>query len=143
AAVTDPYEAGTITLAAEQIFGSERYPRGLNAPRSIARGENADFYIADSRNHRILHIASDGSLLREWGTFADAVTGSAPIGTFNEPWGVAVGPDGSVYVTDTWNHRVQKFSGDGQPLAMWGQYGQPVPGDPASLSSFWGPRGIA
>ncbi len=143
AAVTDPYEAGTIMLAAEQIFGSERYPRGLNAPRSIARGENADFYIADSRNHRILHIASDGSLLHEWGTFADAVTGSAPIGTFNEPWGVAVGPDGSVYVTDTWNHRVQKFTADGQPLAMWGQYGQPAPGEPASLSSFWGPRGIA
>jgi DNA-binding beta-propeller fold protein YncE len=143
AAVTDPYEAGTITLAAEQIFGSERYPRGLNAPRSIARGESADFYIADSRNHRILHIASDGSLLHEWGAFADAVTGNAPIGTFNEPWGVAVGPDGSVYVTDTWNHRVQKFTRDGQPLAMWGQYGQPVPGNPASLSSFWGPRGIA
>lgn len=143
AAVTDPYEAGTIMLPAEQIFGSERYPRGLNAPRAIARGINADFYIADSRNHRILHIASDGSLLHEWGTFGDAVTGNAPIGTFNEPWGVAVGPDGSVYVTDTWNHRVQKFTEDGQPLAMWGQYGQPVPGDPNSLSSFWGPRGIA
>jgi len=140
---TDPYEGGTITLAAEQIFGGERYPRGLNAPRSIAAGLHGDFYIADSRNNRILHIASDGSLLHEWGTFADAVTGSAPIGTFKEPWGVAVGPDGSVYVTDTWNHRVQKFTEDGRPLGMWGQYGQPVPGDPASLSAFWGPRGIA
>jgi DNA-binding beta-propeller fold protein YncE len=130
-------------LAAEQIFSGERYPRGLNAPRSIAHGNNADFYIADSRNHRILHIASDGSLLHEWGTFGDAVTGNAPIGTFNEPWGVAVGPDGSVYVTDTWNHRVQKFTSDGQPLLMWGQYGQPAAGNPASLSSFWGPRGIA
>ncbi len=139
----DPYEGGAIMLAAEQIFGGERYPGGLNAPRSIARGESADFYIADSRNHRILHIASDGSLLQAWGTFGDTVTGNAPIGTFNEPWGVAVGPDGSVYVTDTWNHRVQKFTRDGQPLLMWGQYGQPTPDNPASLSSFWGPRGIA
>jgi len=105
-------------------------------------GLNADFYIADSRNHRILHIASDGSLLHQWGTYADVISGNAPIGTFNEPWGVAVGPDGSVYVTDTWNHRVQKFTADGQPIIMWGQFGQPLPGDATSASSFWGPRGI-
>ncbi len=139
----DPYEANTIQLAADQIFGSERYPLGLNAPRAIARGIQADLYIADSRNHRILHIASDGSLLRQVGSFADAFTGDAPIGTFNEPWGVAVGPDGSVYVSDTWNHRIQKFTQDLTPVKMWGQYGQPVPGDSASAGSFWGPRGIA
>jgi len=140
----DPYEDAIIILPADQVFGSDRYPPlGLNAPRAIATGLNADFYIADSRNHRILHIASDGSLLHQWGTFADAISGNAPIGTFNEPWGVAVGPDGSVYVTDTWNHRVQKFSEDGRPLSMWGQFGQPLPGDANSASSFWGPRGIA
>jgi DNA-binding beta-propeller fold protein YncE len=144
AAVVDPYQGNTIMIAADQIFGADRYPPlGLNAPRSIAPGLNADFYVADSRNHRILHIASDGSLLQEWGSFADQQTGDAPPGTFNEPWGVAVGPDGSVYVTDTWNHRVQKFSEDGRPIKMWGQYGQPVPDIPESKSSFWGPRGIA
>ena len=141
----DPYEGGTTLLAADQVYGSDRYPPlGLNAPRAIAAGLSADFYIADSRNHRILHIASDGSLLHEWGTYADASTGGeAPIGTFNEPWGVAVGPDGSVFITDTWNHRVQKFTEDGRPLTMWGQFGQPLPGDTQSASSFWGPRGIA
>ena len=140
----DPYEAGIITLGADQIFDSSRFsPLGLNAPRSIAAGLNDDLYIADSRNHRILHISSDGSLLQEWGTFADQAAGDAPPGTFNEPWGVAVGPDGSVYVSDTWNHRVQKFTADGEPIATWGQYGQPIPEVPESNSSFWGPRGIA
>ena len=142
-AVADPYEAGRTILSADPIFNSELYPPGLNAPRAIAAGLNDDLYVADSRNHRILHIASDGTQLQAWGTFADISTGNAPIGTFNEPWGVAVGPDGSVYVSDTWNHRVQKFTADGQPITMWGQYGQPVPGDSASASSFWGPRGIA
>ncbi|MGE5376226.1 MAG: hypothetical protein ACM3XO_14305, partial [Bacteroidota bacterium] len=143
-AAEDPYKAGTITLAAEQIFGSDRYPpAGLNAPRAIANGLNGDLYVADSRNHRILHIAADGSVLHEWGTFADQASGNAPQGTFNEPWGVAVGPDGSVYVTDTWNHRVQKFTADGKPIKMWGQYGQPVADVLESKSSFWGPRGIA
>ncbi|MCI0549924.1 MAG: hypothetical protein L0287_03130, partial [Anaerolineae bacterium] len=43
----DPYEAGTITLAADQIFDTGRYaPLGLNAPRSIAAGLNEDLYIA-------------------------------------------------------------------------------------------------
>jgi DNA-binding beta-propeller fold protein YncE len=118
-------------------------PKGLNAPRDIANGHNGDLYVADSRNHRILHIDPDGSLLQEWGSFADQATGNAPIGTFNEPWGVAVGPDGSVYVTDTWNHRVQKFTSDGKPVKTWGQYGQPIADSPESKSNFWGPRGIA
>ena len=142
--VQDPYEGNVITLAAEQVFGSDRYlPLGLNAPRSIAPGLSADFYIADSRNHRILHIASDGSLLHEWGSFADAFAVDAPISTFNEPWGIAVGPDGSVYVSDTWNHRIQKFTEDGRPVKVWGQYGQPIQGSPETASSFWGPRGVA
>jgi DNA-binding beta-propeller fold protein YncE len=142
-AVEDPYQDATIALAADQIFGSELYaPLGLNAPRAIAPGLDDDLYVADSRNHRILHLAADGSLLHEWGSYADVFTGDAPAGTFNEPWGVAVGPDGSVYVTDTWNHRVQKFTGDGTPIKTWGQYGQPTLDVPESASSFWGPRGI-
>jgi predicted membrane-bound mannosyltransferase/DNA-binding beta-propeller fold protein YncE len=152
---SDPYQAGSVILTADQIFNSDRYGApGLSAPRAIARGLNADFYIADSRNHRILHIASDGSLLHEWGSFAavdyfsgvvtqaDAIR-QAPLGTFNEPWGVAVGPDGYVYVTDTWNHRVQKFTEDGKPVKAWGQYGQPVLEIPETAGFFWGPRGIA
>ncbi len=151
----DIYEAGTVIIPADQVFGAERYlPLGLNAPRAIAPGIDNDFYIADSRNNRIVHISAEGALLHEWGTFAaiDYFNGpvaasealkQAPIGTFSEPWGVAVGPDGSVYVTDTWNHRVQKFTGDGKPIKIWGQYGQPVLDIPESSSSFWGPRGIA
>jgi predicted membrane-bound mannosyltransferase/DNA-binding beta-propeller fold protein YncE len=143
-AVVDPYKAGTVMLTADPIFGADRYPPlGLNAPRAIAAGLDNDIYVADSRNHRILHIGDDGSLLNEWGTFADQQSGNAPAGTFNEPWGVAVGPDGSVYVSDTWNHRVQKFTKDGKPITMWGQYGQPLPDVPESKSYFWGPRGIA
>jgi DNA-binding beta-propeller fold protein YncE len=48
-----------------------------------------------------------------------------------------------VYVTDTWNHRVEKFTKDGQPIKTWGQYGQPSPDVPGSASFLWGPRGIA
>ena len=40
----------------------------------------------------------------KWGTYG---TGD---GQFKKPWGVAVAPDGSVYVSDSYNHRIQKFT---------------------------------
>ncbi|HOV07059.1 MAG TPA: NHL repeat-containing protein, partial [Anaerolineaceae bacterium] len=89
-------------------------------------------------NHRIQRFSAEGEFLQAWGTYASIDSGNAPSGTFNEPWGVAVGADGSVYVADTWNHRIQKFSADGAFVLMWG-----VPGLAEQPDQFWGPRGIA
>jgi len=138
AIIIDPYEENTITLAAEQMFGFEGVGAGqFNAPRGIDFAPDGSFYVADSRNHRIQHFDADGSFINIWGQFGDATFNDLPGGILNEPWGVAVGPDGSVYVTDTWSHRVQKFDADGTPLMHWGHYGQAE--DP---NAFWGPRGI-
>jgi len=135
----DPYAKGTITLASNLEIGSlGSEPGQFNAPRGMAFAPDGSLYLADSRNHRIQHIGADGIVLKVWGTFADQAVGAAPIGTFNEPWGVAVGPDGSVYVSDTWNHRIQKFSPSGEPVKMWGIFGtSETPG------ALYGPRGIA
>ncbi len=104
----------------------------------MAAAPDGSLYVADLRNHRIQHIAADGSVLQVWGSFADISSGTAPGGSFNEPWDVAVGKDGSVYVSDTWNHRVQKFTADGKFVKMWGYFGQGEAPD-----AFWGPRGLA
>jgi DNA-binding beta-propeller fold protein YncE len=80
----------------------------------------------------------DGNVLHEWGTYADGAGTPIGNGTFNEPWGIAVGPDGSVYVTDTWNHRVEKFTAEGKFVTAWGVFGQ---GE--TPMSFYGPRGLA
>jgi DNA-binding beta-propeller fold protein YncE len=93
--------------------------------------------LADSLNHRIQHLSLDGKVLQVWGTFADVSRGDAPGGTFNEPWGVAVGPDGSVYVSDTWNYRIQKFTADGTFISMWGH------GPDVGQEGLYGPRGLA
>ncbi len=137
--MTDPYEENTITLSAEKTVGLEGTGEGeFSAPRGIAFAPDGTFYVADSRNHRIEHFDADGKFINMWGQFGDSTFDDLPGGIFNEPWGVAVGPDGSVYVSDTWNHRIQKFEADGTPITRWGYYGQAEDG-----FAFWGPRGIA
>jgi sugar lactone lactonase YvrE len=52
-----------------------------------------------------------------FGTF-----GSQP-GQFRDPNGIALDAAGNVYVLDSGNHRVQKFSNHGELLATWGSEG--------------------
>lgn len=137
--IVDPTEGKNVVLEADLVIGGSQSPSaGLNGPRSLAFAPDGTFYVADSRNHRIVHFTADGQQLEAWGSFADGVSAPAPLGAFNEPWGVAVGPDGSVYVSDTWNHRIQKFTASGEPVHAWGQYGQAD-----QQYGFWGPRGLA
>lgn len=132
----DPYAANTVTLTADLLIDVNS--TAMNAPRGLAFAPDGTFYAADSRNHRVLHFSPEGELLGEWGSFGDGVNAPNPIGTFNEPWGLAVAPDGTVYVSDTWNHRIQRFTATGKALGMWGLYGQGETPD-----AFWGPRGLA
>jgi uncharacterized protein (TIGR03663 family) len=138
-AEVDPYATKMIDIQPDNVIGQAGIGQGqFNAPRAIAMGLDGSLYVADSRNNRIQHIATNGKVLQVWGTFGSIEDGNANPGTFNEPWGVAVGPDGSVYVADTWNYRIQKFSGSGVFITMWNTYG-----DPSSPTGFYGPRSIA
>ena len=136
----DPYEANTLTLDADQIITGNGLFQ-LSSPRDIAFAPDGTIYVSNAGTNQILHLDQDGSLLDSWGSFGASdfnLNVPAPGGTFNEPWGIAVGPDGSVYVADTWNHRIQKFTADGEFITMWGQFG-------AAESDYhlWGPRGVA
>ncbi len=137
--IVDPYENGKITLEPDVTIGSQGNQQGqLDGPRAVAVAADGSVYVADSRNHRIQHFSADGQFIQMWGSFADATKGDAPGGTFNEPWGIAVAKDGSVYVADTWNYRIQKFSADGKFIQMWGYFGQAEAPD-----AFYGPRAVA
>jgi len=61
-----------------------------------------DVLVTDSFSHRFARY-NDKQLTGVWGR-----TGAGP-GEFNRPIGIAVAPDGSVFVTDTLNNRIQKF----------------------------------
>jgi len=141
-AEADPYAAGWRALAPVRTWGSEGSGLGqFLRPRGVAVGPDGSVYVADSGNHRIQKFTAEGQWVTAWGTFGGCPEQTPPPGTFCEPWGVAVGPDGAVYVADLWAHRVQKFSPDGEFLAQWGfssNYGADLrPG------AFYGPRGVA
>ncbi len=137
--VIDPYQDQISLRTADRTIGGFGQADGqFNSPRGIAVAQDGSLFIADSLNHRIQHLNPDGSFINSWGGFADSSVGTAPGGKFNEPWGIAIGPDGSVFVTDTWNHRIQKFDQQGNFLLQWGYFGTAENPD-----GFWGPRGIA
>jgi len=83
----------------------------------VALDARGNLYIADAAAQRIRKLSPDGivttiagtgavSRTRLWveGGFADGPARSAK---FNTPLGVAVGPDGTVYVADSENHCVR------------------------------------
>ncbi|MBK6563603.1 MAG: SMP-30/gluconolactonase/LRE family protein [Dehalococcoidia bacterium] len=82
-----------------------------------------NFYVIDSYNQRIVKFDPDGNFLTTWGNegteagqfdFLDGVDGYG---------GVAADSQGNVYVADTLNYRIQKFTSDGQFLNQWGSHG--------------------
>jgi predicted membrane-bound mannosyltransferase/sugar lactone lactonase YvrE len=136
----DPYEGKQIKISADRIIGTKgNEPSQLTSPHDLAIAPDGSIYVADSGNHRIQHFSAEGTFISEWGSFgaANGTTPAAP-GTLNDPWGIAVGADGSVYVSDTWNNRIQKFSAKGDFIKEWG-----VSGQGETPYALWGPRGIA
>jgi DNA-binding beta-propeller fold protein YncE len=97
----------------------------LPQPGGIALGRSGEMYLAhfpgqtgkERTPDRISVYEATGKLLRQWGR-----TGRGD-GEFDFPGGVAVGPDGRVYVADQTNRRVQVFDARGKFLAKWGGYG--------------------
>ncbi|HVM73081.1 MAG TPA: glycosyltransferase family 39 protein [Anaerolineales bacterium] len=134
----DPYAKITTPVTPDKVIGQAGAGAGqFQSPRGLALAADGSLYVADASNNRIQHLSASGQVLQMWGSFADISKGAAPGGTFNEPWGVAVGPDGSVYVADTWNYRIQKFTSDGKFIKMWGT------GPAEGKDQFYGPRGLA
>jgi len=135
----DPYLAGYREIQANFAFGQIGTGESeFTSPRAMAFAPDGTFYVADSGNHRIQHFSSDGTFIRSFGSFGDMSEGTPPLGKLNEPWGIAVAENGDVFVTDTWNHRIQKFTADGKPITSWGIFGtQEMAG------ALYGPRGIS
>ena len=104
---------------------------GEVAPRSagpfnylteLVPSASGDLYVSDGyRNARVHRFSSDGQLKSSWGE-----PGKTGPGQFHLPHSLIVDTDGTVYVCDRENHRLQVFSGDGQHKATWDDIQRPM-----------------
>ncbi|MFN0167625.1 MAG: hypothetical protein ACKV22_14455 [Bryobacteraceae bacterium] len=88
--------------------------RSLDAARDVAVDSLGAVYIADGR--RIRRLAADGTAgtVAGDGTFGFRGDGAPALQSqLNQPSGVAVGADGSIYIADELNHRVRRVAPSG------------------------------
>jgi len=82
----------------------------LSGPEDITSDFRGGFYITDVYAHRLFHVNANGVLRTVAGNGSPGFGGDggpARAASFNTPVGVAVAPDGSVYIADRNNHRIR------------------------------------
>jgi uncharacterized protein (TIGR03663 family) len=99
----------------------------LYGPRDAAVDKQGNIWVTDTGNARIMVYSLAGTFVRQIGS-----RGSGP-GQFDEPVGIAIAADGTVFVADMYNKRVVMLDSAGAPagsfpVSGWG--GQEVTDKP-------------
>lgn len=110
-------------------------------PTAAAVAPDGSLYIADTGNGRIRRIRPDGKITTVAGTGEYGLSGDgepAIQAQFAFPTGVAVAPDGSLYITDADNYRIRRVGLDGVMATVVGNGLQGYRGDggPSLQASF-------
>lgn len=146
--------SGVISTVAGVGFAGFSGDRGLaaaaqlNNPSGVAVLPDGGYLIADTGNHRVREVHPNGRISTIAGTGADASKGDGGRATraaLEAPQGLAVGPDGSIYIADPVANRVRVItpSGDIETLAGTGTAGFSGDGGPAATAQLDYPTGVA
>lgn len=122
----------SLGLYIGEIDGSRDWirPTALAVSREGERVHIVDTGGIETEQHRVLTYGDKGRLIHTLGR-----RGSGE-GEFNLPADAAVGPDGTLWVLDAGNFRVQAFDAGGRFLRMFGSVGN-------AFGQFARPRGLA
>src|SRR4051812_14810029 len=88
--------------------------------------KTGEIWVANSFADQYWIFSPDGTFKEAWGTPGTApgqLDMSAHRNEAQAAGGIAFGPDGSFYVADTGNHRVQHFGADRRLIKAWGSFG--------------------
>ncbi len=118
----------------------------LGAPAGVAVDNSGNVYIADTGNHVIRRVASNGTAIVLAGSVgkSGSTDGIRSAARFYYPRGIAVDDAGTIYVADTANHTIREITSDGVVTTLAGLAGSIGSSDgPAGAARFYYPSGIA
>ena len=139
------YAGGGIHLNDETSFGDDGAAADATflIPVAVALDNDNNLYIADAGNNNVRKVNSANGIIT---TFAGDPTGSlgydgdgsqANTAFLYYPTGVAVGPDGKVYIADSFNYVVRVVATDGIISTFAGVFSN------ADTGSYSGDGGLA
>ena len=139
--------AGTRNQGADPTDGHPATETDMT-PFSIAFGPDGLLYIADFKNSCIRRVNADGltqtiaGRCRQAGFAGDG--GPAVSALLNRPTHIAIGADGTLYITDSENNRIRRVGTDGTISTYAGDGGRGLAGDGglAPLSRLNRPEGL-
>ncbi|MCP4702198.1 MAG: hypothetical protein GY862_35865 [Gammaproteobacteria bacterium] len=119
----------------------------LNFPAGLAMDNADNLYIVDTWNHSVRRRDSVGTMAAIAGNGTPGFSGDggpAASAQFNYPIGIAV-DGGTLYISDTWNHRIRKIDPQGNisTIAGSGIRGNTGDGGPAIEAELNFPAGLA
>lgn len=138
--------AGPISSSAGD--GGSATSAWLFDPKALAFDRNGNLYIADTRNNRIRRVSMDGTITTFAGNGLAGSTGdggAAMDASLSGPEGVVAATDGSIYLSDTGNHRIRVVTPDGviHAFAGTGHPGFDGDGSAALAAELNAPTGLA
>lgn len=112
-------------------------------PMGIAVDAAGNVFVADSNNHRIRKITTDGMVTTIAGSANGYTNGTISTALFSYPEGVAVDATGTLYVGDTANHSIRKITTDGAVTTLAGNgINHGYADGPGVSAKFWTPCGV-
>ena len=135
-----PVAGGTGSGSADGPAASASF----NQPLGLTQDSVGNVYVADTNNHTIRRIAIDGTVTTLAGSAGVSGTtdGTGSAARFARPSGIAIGPDGDLYVSELDNHLIRRVTTAGVVTTYAGSavgYADGV----ALAAKFNSPRAVA
>jgi hypothetical protein len=151
-------DISTVAGSASSGFSGDGSPATsatLNAPRGVYVTSSGEIYIADTYNHRIRKVDTNGDISTVvgnpvsdgFGGWVGAYSGDGGPATsakLDSPHGLHVTSSGEIYIADTQNSRIRKVDTNGDINTVAGSASSDFSGDgnPATSATLNGPRGV-